>query len=40
MQSIRINFCKIIDVIKEIIGQETDAKGNYLSLEQSLDART
>ena len=30
MQNIRINFCKIIDVIKEIIRQETDAKGNYL----------
>ena len=30
MHNIKTNFCKIIEVIKEIIGEETDAKGNYL----------
>ena len=30
MHNIRTNFCKIIEVIKEIIGNEMDSKGNYL----------
>jgi hypothetical protein len=30
MHNIRTNFIKILDVIKDIIGDEIDAKGNYL----------
>ena len=29
MHNIRTNFCKIIEVIKEIIGEEINEKGNY-----------
>ena len=30
MHNIRTNFCKIIEVIKEIIGNDINEKGNYL----------
>jgi hypothetical protein len=32
MHNIKTNFDKILEVIKEIIGSETDSKGNYLHI--------